>query len=294
MKRYLAVWMALIVIVGRDLTTTNRAVNWTGPYDPFPSQPPLAAIQADAPASAIFRLHSEQRLPGHAACAADFNEVGGITPIRVTPYADFLQNVPRDVRWQLLNVRYLVTWRDSVDDHFGQPVDVTRLAQQGDGKDATYTYRLNQDHPRAWIVHEVETEPDRQSIYTALAAPGFDPRRVAYTQSPVSVVTSQATEPVSITIPDPQRIVVDADPATPGLLVLSEVNYPGWMAIVNGAAAPIVEVNGLLRGIVLPAGPARAEMIFRPLSLVAGGILTIVGWIVWLVLIIWGKRRTRV
>ena len=57
---------------------------------------------------------------------------------------------------------------------------------------------MNEDHPRAWIVHEVVVNPDRDAIYAALAAPDFDPRRVAYVPNPIDVVTNQALEPVSI------------------------------------------------------------------------------------------------
>ena len=94
----------------------------------------LQAIQTDADDSAVFRLHNEQRLPGHAACMAGLNEVGGITPIHVGYYQDFIKQVPREVRWQLLNVGYVVTWRSVLDDHLGQPVDATLLDQQGEGR----------------------------------------------------------------------------------------------------------------------------------------------------------------
>jgi hypothetical protein len=236
-------------------------------------------------------LHNEQRLPGHAACMAGLNEVGGITPIHVGGYQDFIKQVPREVRWQLLNVGYVVTWRSVLDDHLGQPVDATLLDQQGDGKDAIYTYRLNEDHPRAWIVHEAVVNPDRDAVYAALAAPDFDPRRVAYVPTPIDVATNQVFEPVSIAASQPDRLAVDADLATPGLLIFSEVNYPGWRAIVNEAPAPIVEVNGLLRGVVLPGGQAHVELTFQPVSLWVGLILSIVGVTACLLLMIWSRVR---
>lgn len=288
-----SIWLelALIAIVGLDLVTINRAVNWVPPYDPFPAQPPLEAIRADAPADSIFRLHSEQRLPGHAACAAGFNEVGGVTPIRVAQYDNFLKQVPREVRWQLLNVRYVVTWRSVLDDHTGQPVDATLLAQQGEGKDATYTYRLSEEHPRAWIVHEVVVQPDQNAIFAALAEPGFDPWRVAYTRLPVEVVPNRAPEPITTTDVTPNHLGLETDLETPGLLVLSEVNYPGWTATINGVAAPIIETDGVLRGVALPAGQSRVAMSYQPLSLSIGGVLSAFGLVLWLACLIWPTRR---
>jgi hypothetical protein len=217
---------------------------------------------------------------------ASLNEVGGITPIHVGYYQDFIRQVPREVRWRLLNVDYVVTWRSVLDDHLGRPVDATLLDQQGEGKDAIYTYRLNESNPRAWIVHEVAVNADRNAVYAALAAPDFDPRRVAYVPAPLDVITNQALEPVSIISSQPDRLVVDVNLTTPGLLVLSEINYPGWTALMNGSPASIVEVNGLLRGVALPGGSTRVEMIFRPGPLTAGSLLTLLGVVLWIALTI--------
>jgi hypothetical protein len=289
-RRWLPVAVVLVVVI--DLALVNaRSANWALPYDPFPAQPALQAIRADAAADAVYRLHNEQRLPGHAACMAGLTEVGGITPIHSGAYQDFIKQVPREMRWQLLNVGYVVTWRNVLDSHLGQPINATLLNQQGTGKEALYTYRLNDQNPRAWIVHEVAVNSDRDAVYAALASPDFDPRRVAYVPTPIDVVTNQAIEPASIVTSQPNRLVVEADLVTPGLLVLSEVNYPGWRALVNGSPVSIVEVNGLLRGIVLPSGSARAEMVFQPGSLTAAGIMAVFGIVIWVALMIWPVGR---
>ncbi len=197
MRRWLPI--TALIMVAIDLVANTRSVNWVPAYDPFPVQAALTTIKADAATDPIFRLHNEQRLPGHAACMAGLNEVGGITPIHIAAYQDFIKQVPREVRWQVLNVRYVVTWRSALDGHLGQPIDSTLLYQAGEGSDATYVYRLAEDHPRAWIVHEVDVKADRAAIYAALGEPDFNVRRTALTLLPVEVVTNQALEPIAIT-----------------------------------------------------------------------------------------------
>jgi hypothetical protein len=289
-RRWLPAAIVLLVVI--DLALLNaRSVNWAPPYDPFPAQPALQAIRADADQQAVFRLHNEQRLPGHAACTAGLTEVGGITPIHIGAYQDFIKQVPREVRWQLLNVGYVVTWRSVLDGHLGQPINATLLDRQGEGKEASYTYRLNDQNPRAWIVHEVIVNPDRAAIYSALAAPDFDPHRMAYVPAPLDVVATQAVEPVSIETLQPDRLALMAELTSPGLLVLSEINYPAWTATLNGAPAPIVEVNGVLRGVALPAGAVRVEMTFQPISLLLGGGLAIAGVVLLLALLFLPLRR---
>lgn len=59
-----------------------------------------------------------------------------------------------------------------------------------------------------------------------------------------------------------------------GLLVVSEVFYPGWQAFVNDSPAPIYRVDGLLRGVVVPAGRSVVRE-YRPLSVRLGAVLTL-------------------
>jgi hypothetical protein len=291
MRRWLP--LAVLIIVTIDLAVNTRSVNWVPPYDPFPAHAALTTIKADAPVDAIFRLHNEQRLPGHAACVADQNEVGGITPIHIAAYQDFIKQVPREVRWQLLNVRYVVTWRSALDGHLGQPIDSTLLLQQGAGSDATYVYRLAPDHPRAWIVHAVAVKTDRAAIYAAMSAPDFDVRHTALTLAPIDVVTNEAVEPIAIARLEPDRIMIAAVLTTPGLLILSEVNYPGWVATVNGMNQPVIEVDGALRGVALGAGQSQVELTFRPTSLQIGGAISALAAVAWIGGWIGSRRRMR-
>ena len=66
----------------------------------------------------------------------------------------------------------------------------------------------------------------------------------------------------------PNRIRVAAE--GPGRLVLSEVDYPGWQARVDGERVPIVRDQGLLRSVSLSAGPHDIQFDFRPWSVYAG------------------------
>ncbi len=56
----------------------------------------------------------------------------------------------------------------------------------------------------------------------------------------------------------------------PGLLVLSELVYPGWQATINGEAVPIQVYQGLLRSVSLSEGTHLIEFVFRPASLFLG------------------------
>lgn len=57
--------------------------------------------------------------------------------------------------------------------------------------------------------------------------------------------------------------------ATPGWLVLSELDFPGWRASVDGADLPIHRANGMFRAVCVPAGEHVVEFRFHPWRMVA-------------------------
>ena len=66
---------------------------------------------------------------------------------------------------------------------------------------------------------------------------------------------------------------IDMAAEGPGLLVLSEVDYPGWRVWVDGQPAAIVQVADLLRGVHLSPGEHQILFTFQPVSLYIGGLL---------------------
>ena len=78
----------------------------------------------------------------------------------------------------------------------------------------------------------------------------------------------------------------------PGLLVLSEIAYPGWHVWVDGNSQPVVPYDGLLRAVQLPAGEHQVLFTFRPASLVLGLIGFSIA-VAYLAIAAWMGRRGR-
>lgn len=85
-------------------------------------------------------------------------------------------------------------------------------------------------------------------------------------------------EPVEILERAPNRLVMGA--TGPGLLVTSEIVYPGWEVEVDGAPASLETHEGLLRAVQLSPGEHEVEFAFRSGSLRAGALVTLLGLIV--------------
>ena len=139
--------------------------------------------------------------------------------------------------------------------------------------------------PRAFVPQRVEVVPSDDEELRKLARPEFDPREVAYAETPVDL-PPQCRGTANIESEIPTRIVVAATMKTPGLLVLADRWDKGWRAYLNGKPVPILKTDYALRGVVLPAGSTRVEFRYQSATvtgafvLAAGALLILAGWLV--------------
>ncbi len=62
---------------------------------------------------------------------------------------------------------------------------------------------------------------------------------------------------------------------TAGWLVLRDLSYPGWKALVDGRPAPVYAADGVFRGVPLGAGSHEVAFLYRPVSFLLGASLTL-------------------
>ena len=71
---------------------------------------------------------------------------------------------------------------------------------------------------------------------------------------------------VKITSYEPNRLTYDVNTGKGGVLVFSEIYYPGWTATVDGEAVELGRVNYILRAIHIQPGQHQVELAFFPKS----------------------------
>ena len=71
---------------------------------------------------------------------------------------------------------------------------------------------------------------------------------------------------VKITSYEPNRLTYDVNSGKGGVLVFSEIYYPGWTATVDGEAVELGRVNYILRAINIAPGQHQVELAFFPKS----------------------------
>jgi hypothetical protein len=107
-----------------------------------------------------------------------------------------------------------------------------------------YVYKNSYKMPRAWV--EMEDGSMDSNI------------------KPAEILTRSAN-----------RMSISAE--GPGLLVVSELNYPGWVVWVDGEKREIDTAAGVLRAVKLDPGSHEINFVFKPVSLLIGLLLSIGG-----------------
>jgi hypothetical protein len=78
-----------------------------------------------------------------------------------------------------------------------------------------------------------------------------------------SAPNAESAGRVSITSFRPNRLKLRAELNRPAFVVLSEVFYRGWEALVDGRPAPVLRADYILRAIPVPAGTHAVDVRFR-------------------------------
>ncbi len=95
----------------------------------------------------------------------------------------------------------------------------------------------------------------------------------------------------SILVETPNRLDLIVDSEISGWLVVSDVWYPGWFALIDGKANSILHANYLFRGIFVESGTHKISFVYRPLSFIFGFGLSIISWLTIIVLWVISRRR---
>ena len=281
-------WLVLAVgLILLDLFTVNGGNN-VGPAPPGDPPKPGPVLQALLADPGIFRVHNEWRLPGNYGDVYGIEDTWGASPLHLQRYQEFVSALPQERVWQLLNVKYVITW------HGDMGPRGRLVAQEPKDGEKTSLHRLVEVGPRAWIVHRAEVIPDDEAALERLAAPEFDPCQTVILAEPPMVAlpgTRVAGSRVEIVGRRPGWLLLEAEAAADGLLVLSEVYYPGWRALVDGRQVPVYRANYTLQAVPLTAGRHRVELLFDPGSVKVGLAISGLTLAASLAILLWSRRR---
>jgi hypothetical protein len=145
-------------------------------------------------------------------------------------------------------------------------------------------YEVTSDAPHAWFPESVEATRD-----TAEAL-----RRVLELEDPraLAIVEAERAPPAGagearVTSQEPDEIVLEVVAEQPGLLFVSEIWHPSWLATVDGEPAEVLRTNVAFRGVVVPEGAHQVRFRYSAsefrlgFGLSGAGLLLAAGVLIW-------------
>ena len=155
-----------------------------------------------------------------------------------------------------------------------------------------------------WFVEEIKYVPDADAEIAALH--DTDLRRVAVVGKQFETILKTPSDSplkgeekaVELTSYEANRLSYKVKSQKGGVVVFSEIYYPGWTCTVDGQPTDIARANYVLRAIKVPAGEHEVVMTFDPQTVhlteaIAYGALAVLGLMVAALLAVGFYRRRR-
>lgn len=157
--------------------------------------------------------------------------------------------------------------------------------------------------PRAFFLSRAVVVPDGEARRRMLADPAFDARRAVMLNTPppapipvlvdMPATADRLLRPATITDYRTNTVRVDVDAPGAGLLVLTDVAFPGWTATVDDAPTAILTAYHTFRAVAVEAGSHTVHFTYWPRSFAIGAWVSGLAWCAAAVGWVVGGRRRR-
>ena len=215
-----------------------------------------------------------------------FQDIQGYDPLILRRYMEYVnrsQGLPPDNK--VVNLHYVKNLNTKL-------VRMLNLEFVVECKERSIK-RVHPFIPRCWIVHRM-VERKKDEVLDFLRGAAFDPLDMVVfedTGAPLKFLprttSRKSDEACKITRYENDAIELTAHLTSPGFLMMSEIDYPGWKVYVDGERKEIFTGNYLFRTIPLEKGDHKIRFVFAPPSFRIGAgvsLVTLIGILLLLIL----------
>jgi len=251
---------------------------------------------------------SRKVFPPNSLAVYGISDVQGYSPVLIDYYVEFMNLVEDNISssrrvyslryadsvssklLDLLNAKYIITITDPGE-------EMVRLERADENIELVYDdevkiYENKNVLPRAFVVTDYRVLQDEGEILAELANEEFDPAALVILEEepdPHSVRIDMPAEESSARVLEytPNRVTVEAELSSDGFLVLSDLYYSGWKALVDGEEQKVYKADYVFRAVQLEKGRHMVEFILDPLSFKIGLSTSVLTFLVMSSLLAW-------
>jgi hypothetical protein len=245
---------------GARLLESGPFVRRSAPYaDAIASDRKLVRLPGRTPFDRVAWLAGYRNLLDHKF---DVSSPAPAIPDAYLELHDAAVYGPRFDLLRFLSVEYVISDR---------PLELPLIGRAG----SVTLRRLSHALPFAVAWTRVETAGSENEAMRRLMRPGPIHRPII-SGPDVSLITASRDEGAMMLEPDlaSDRVAVEVDSAADVIVTLNQRDGPGWSVSIDGRPAQRLRANGIFRAVAVPAGRHRIMWKYRPLSLIAGAMIT--------------------
>ena len=209
-------------------------------------------------------------------------EINGYSPMVIFDYFKFLHSMadmPKPLYTGWLSSNFFKKDKAFSSKILGIKYAIIDVTGKGDFE----IVQASQVMPKAVLVKDVIVLKNIENHIPLLKSNDFDPKRTAILTQKLTnhqLNAESDSKPIDhdeyaiINSYQPNKIELNVNSNSNAYLILSELYYTGWSAFVNEKEVPIIRADYLLRSIPITPGKHKVKFIYRPKSLLLGGIIS--------------------
>lgn len=165
----------------------------------------------------------------------------------------------------LLNIKYVMSFDEITNPKWG------KIASEG----STKLYENNNVLPRVFFVQEIVKTDSVEGEIQGMLTEDFNAKLKSFSSEFYYPKTDTNSEAVVKKFND-QSMTIIAKTDIQAPLLISNVNYPGWKATINGNSAEIINVNFMFQSLLVPAGEHTISLKYAPDSFYNGLLISMI------------------
>ena len=144
--------------------------------------------------------------------------------------------------------------------------------------------------PRFFLTSQYQVITDDQKIIDTLYAKNSDNRTLVLEEDPLITSLNDKTSTVNLISYQPEKIEFKTNSSNNALLFLSDNDFPGWKAYVDGQENKIYRANYSFRSVLVPAGQHQVKFVYEPKTVKIGTVVSGIGIIIFIGVIFYLKK----